>query len=115
MARYLLLEQLCNQIVDLYLEHCKEWIDSSDILEYLHSQDVEDSKLMDLILACQLQDLRKNGMTDQKLEYLNDYIKSDSSRMKEFITALLVEQPYITELNSACKWHTLDATPSCAL
>jgi hypothetical protein len=114
LADFLQMEPLANGIIDVYLDHCRAWVDSFDVFLHLEAEGLEDSCFMELALACRATHLHRYDETHSiNDKWLKEYAYEDSDRMKRLISALVGPGLEFGGTQSGCRWHKHDLTPKC--
>jgi hypothetical protein len=114
LATFLQMEKLANGAVDMHLDHCQRWADSSWVCEYLEEEHIVNSKLMHIYLAKCVSRLRRKGVgSEANPTHLDEYAYKESARMHRLVTAMLAPKVDFCKIRNACKWHTYNTTEVC--
>jgi hypothetical protein len=115
LATFLQMEHLANAVMDMVLELCRKWIAGSNMMNFIYAEDLENTKLMDLMYTNRVQHLRARGVDVPSNEaFLDHHVALESARVKRLVTALLHPHVEVVNAESACRWHTHDTTPKFA-
>lgn len=116
-ASFLVLEKLMNAIIDAAFVHSRRWVPGPDNMNYLHEQNMEDSKLGDFMIRRKAESIRKNGRgaleTGTGREFFSEYVLRSEDRAKRMFGALLDQPIAFDNTTSPCAWHTHQHTPIC--
>ena len=114
---FLMLEKLINAVIDSAFEHCLTWAIGPDNMNFLHEQNLQDSKLADLFLRKKVESLRKRGPgaleADSTRPFFTDYFHRSEDRGNRVLKALLDKPVVFSNATNPCRWHTHDHTAPC--
>ena len=114
---FLMLETLTNAVIDAALQHSLKWSVGPRTMNLLHAQNLEQSKLAELLLSKKAGSLRRSGPGIFKKEkhqlFLSDYFHRSSERADIVLKALLDEPITFNEKTDPCRWHTHEQTSPC--
>ena len=112
MAKFLMLEKLENATIDTMVRHQR--YPDPKVLNYFHEQNLEDSKMMELVMLYYAKLLREAGPGwMERLPHLTNYVNISKDNANRLMEAMMDTKGPPSTHASACIWHTHDTTPRC--
>ena len=118
MSSFLMLESLSNAAIDAFYQHAfhgRKWVSGPFVARRLHSESLQDSRLLDMVMIRRAQLMRQINIigTPSGDQFMNGDARLGVDRFEKVLAAVLDPRSDPKVKNEVCQWHIHNTTPVC--